>query len=137
MPNLNFANTMDLGEDLPAGDYHVKVTNVEERETGENAKHPDNPFWNIELTVQSGDFDGRKLWTNAMLPPGYEPITLKNLLAATSDQHEVDLESEDAELEAEDLLGLEAVAVQGKNRNGELNVKRFKEYDPDASDLMP
>lgn len=66
-------------ESNPPGVYHVKVTGVTEKETGESSKHPGNPFWNVEMTIQSGKYEGRKEWTNVMLPP-YQPIELGRML---------------------------------------------------------
>lgn len=69
-------------EPIPAGIYHVRLTDYEEKETGANAKHPENPYYNLEFTVQSGEFEGRRLWTNMMLPP-YQPFVLKQLVTAS------------------------------------------------------
>lgn len=58
-------------EILPAGWYHVAVTEVTLEES-KSAKNPGKPMFNVQLTVQGGDFNGRKmydrwcLWTGAL-----------------------------------------------------------------------
>lgn len=82
------ARTIDMSgvkgggfDPIPRGTYHVALTDYEFRETSEEAKHPGEEYISFEFTVQSGEFEGRKLWTNAMLPP-YDPWMLKNLMSA-------------------------------------------------------
>lgn len=121
-------------EPLPNGKYHVSITDYDIRETGEEAKHPENDYLNVEFTVQSGDHEGRKLWTNVMLPP-YEPFMLYNILRA-SGKTEEELKSGEFELDFDDLHGLEMVAKVGRQKgNKDYNeIKRFEPYDPDTFD---
>jgi len=54
---------------VPAGKYHVAITDVELKESkSENNKG--KPMYGIELTVQSGDYEGRKIFDNACLWAG-------------------------------------------------------------------
>lgn len=54
---------------LPSGKYLVAVTDcdVQEVSKGDNEG---KPMFNLELTVQEGDYEGRKLWTYVMLFDG-------------------------------------------------------------------
>jgi hypothetical protein len=60
---------------LPNGKYLVAITDIEVAEV-QNAPKPgkkDNrgeKYYKIELTVQEGEYDGRLIWTNAMLFDG-------------------------------------------------------------------
>jgi hypothetical protein len=55
---------------LPTGKYHVIITDGSLEEVGESSKNAGKPFWNLELTVQDGPYEGRLLWTNVMLFDG-------------------------------------------------------------------
>ena len=67
---------------IPSGTYYARVTDIETKECGENSKNPGKPYWHIEFTVQEGEYNGRKLWTNAMLFEG-ALYTTAQLLRAT------------------------------------------------------
>ena len=142
---LNLGDVQDANfEDLPRGDYHLRLVDGEERETSKDSQHPENPYWNLEFVVQDGKYEGRRMWINAMLPP-YSPFTLKNLLRASGKVSDEALEGElDVALtadEAEDddtvvLLNeeepIEVIGVWGKNRkSGNMELRRFKPYDED------
>jgi hypothetical protein len=71
---------------IPRGTYHALFTGWEAKETGEGAKHPENEYFSLEFTVQSGPFENRKLWTNAMLPP-YSPFVLKQFTDSAGDKY--------------------------------------------------
>lgn len=53
-------------EDLPAGKFHLKITDIDISYTKETSKHPGQPYINFEFTVQDGRYASRKDWTNAM-----------------------------------------------------------------------
>lgn len=55
---------------IPSGTYHACITNIELRECGPESKNAGKNYWNVEFTVQDGEFEDRKLWTNAMLFEG-------------------------------------------------------------------
>lgn len=55
---------------IPNGKYLVAVTEMELKECGEDSKNPGKPYYNMEFTVQEGDYADRTLFTNAMLFPG-------------------------------------------------------------------
>lgn len=108
---------------LPRGEYHVKITDVEDRECGEHSKNPGKPYWGMEFTVQDGKYENRKLWTNCML---FSPAlyTLSQLMKALGHNiTEGDFEVPDGE----DLIGHDvvvAVKIKPKSKG-----KDGQEYD--------
>lgn len=55
---------------VPAGKYEVAVTDGELREvSSETSVNKGKPFVAIEFTVQSGPYEGRRVWSNVMLFP--------------------------------------------------------------------
>lgn len=64
---------------VPNGKYLVAVTDCEETECGPESKNPGKPYYKVEFTVQEGPYEGRKVWTNAMLFPG-ALYTISNML---------------------------------------------------------
>ena len=131
MVTINFADTGDLEfGTLPPGRYHVKVTEGEMRESGPNSKNPGSQYINWELTVQDGDYEGRKLWTNTSLLP-HALFGLKALLLSTGKWDNTQL-ADSMDFEINDVLGASVVAtVANRDYNGEQrnDVKRFAPYD--------
>jgi hypothetical protein len=84
---VNFTDTATYGnsslglDPLPTGKYHVAITDGEIRESGPNSKNPGSQYINFEFTVQSGDYEGRKVWANASLLP-HALYTIKGILEA-------------------------------------------------------
>lgn len=68
-------------EPVPTGKYNVFVTDGEIKESGPNSKNPGSQYINWEMTIDGGNYDGRKLWTNTSLLP-QALFGLKGLLAA-------------------------------------------------------
>lgn len=72
---------------LPAGNYDMKITDVEVREVKEfrpdGSPNPNagSPYYNMEFTIQEGKYQGRKAWTNAMLFEGALFTVIKILKA--------------------------------------------------------
>lgn len=54
-------------EPLPSGKYLVTVTDCDLVECGPTSKNPGKPMFQLELTVQEGTYENRKVWTNVML----------------------------------------------------------------------
>lgn len=80
------ANSEALDFDpIPSGKYHVKITEVTDKECGPESKNPGKPYWNVEMTVQDGEFNDRKLWGNVMLFNG-ALYSLSQILKATGNQ---------------------------------------------------
>jgi len=82
-------------EALPAGRYHVRVTDWEPREAGQDAKNPGKYYINLEMTIVDGPYEDRKLWTNVNFLPN-ALFTLKALATA------LDIESELEGIESDD-----------------------------------
>lgn len=105
---VNFTDTETYGgsslglDPLPTGKYHVAITDVEARESGPNSKNPGSTYLNIEFTVQSGPFEGRKVWTNATLLP-HALFTIKGILEAVG----IETTGNELEFEADDLMNKE------------------------------
>lgn len=142
MVKINLGEIPDF-ENLPKGIYHFLVSEVNVDETSADSKHPGAVKWNVELTVQDGELEGRKEFLNIMFDP-YVPYALPQLLRATVGQHkwsEEDLQDGDIDVEAEDLLDLEFVAnVRPNKKNKDFNdVVKMRPYDPDEwdTDLLP
>lgn len=93
-------------EPIPAGKYSAKFTNGEWRETGPQAKNPGAAMYNAEFTIQGGEFEGRKVWTNFVMVDN-SLFRLRNFLEATgrftNDQLEGDLDIEMHELFGADV----------------------------------
>ena len=74
-------------EPLPSGVYKVSIFKIEEKKVkefspdGSPNKNAGKPWWNIQLKVQEGDFDGRVLFLSVMLFEG-AAYTLAQLLKA-------------------------------------------------------
>jgi hypothetical protein len=66
---------------IPGGTYVVCLTDYEWKITSENAKFPGEDYVNAEFTVQEGEHEGRKLWSNVSLLP-HALFTLKGIVAA-------------------------------------------------------
>ncbi len=124
---VNFAGVSSGFDPLPRGEYPVRVASVETKETGENSKKPGEDYWNVSFDIVGGEYEGRKLFTNFMLPPAYDPFMLKGFLKATGNYTDDELESE-LDIDEDDLIGLEALAVV-EVKNDQNNVKRFKSLD--------
>lgn len=69
-------------EAIPTGTYHACVTDITLQYCGPESKNPGKPYWNVEFTVQDGDYTDRKIWTNCMLFEG-ALYTLTQLMKST------------------------------------------------------
>ena len=145
MVTVNFAEVPDADfSAIPPGKYHVKITSGEMRESGPNSNNPGAQYINWELTVQEGDHENRKLWTNTSLLP-HALFNLKALLLATGTVSKDDAR-DSLEFEIEDLISKSVVATVGAREfQGETRaeVKRFMPYDSakfassKRADLLP
>lgn len=145
MVTVNFAEVPDTDfSAIPPGKYHVKITSGEMRESGPNSNNPGAQYINWELTVQEGDHENRKLWTNTSLLP-HALFNLKALLLATGTVSKDDAR-DSLEFEIEDLISKSVVATVGAREfQGETRaeVKRFMPYDSakfessKRADLLP
>lgn len=53
-------------EPIPSGKYKVSVTECTIKES-KSKKNKGKPYYNMELTVQDGNYEGKKVFTNVML----------------------------------------------------------------------
>jgi hypothetical protein len=126
---------------IPTNSYHVKITNIEDREAGEEAKNPGAPFWNVEMTVQEGEYTDRKVWANVMLFSG-ALYSLAQLLKATGNAKAIETGKIPAK---ETFISQDIIAVVKKQRDKyaekrdddgvpqwKNEVKGFKAYSEDA-----
>jgi hypothetical protein len=134
MPVVDFDGVQGGGFDpLPRGTYHGLLTGWETRQTSENAKHPDKDYYSLEFTIQSGPYENRKLWTNAMLPPEYTPFVLKQLVdsAPTGPGKDEDIEDwldkQEGELEVNLVVAVKKATKEYEAGNKINQIKSFDE----------
>jgi hypothetical protein len=138
MVKVNFADIQE-SNDLPiGGPYHVQITDGDIGEHGDEAKHPGNEFWRVEITVQDGPLEGKSATVLITLPP-YEPFTLANILRASVGQHEFteeQLRDGDFDVSLDDLVdnNLEMLVKVNKRKGSDYVNYRFSPYDPETWD---
>lgn len=127
---------------LPRGAYHVAITDIETRES-QSEKNFGKPYWAVEMTVQDGPHENRKLWGNVMLFEG-ALYSLSQLLKATGyydgSEGEIELPS------ADELVGKQLVVnvvqqkgqvkpedkqdTPGERYPDKNEIKGYKAFDP-------
>ena len=134
MVTVNFTDTGDLEFGaIPSGKYHAKITGGEMREAGPNSKNPGSQYVNWEFTIQQGEFESRKVWTNTSLLP-QALFGLKALLLA-SGRYNKDQVADELAFDIDDLVSSDLVITVGqKEYNGDIRneVKRYAPYDVDT-----
>lgn len=143
---VNLANIEEKSfEAIPAGPYHVKITDYEMQETKdkpENKLPAGTPMISWEFTVirqhKTGDdkYANRKLWMRTII---HEKtlFNLKGLLRATGQYSDEDLESEALDFEPDEVVGAEVVAIVAQREyNGDMtnDVKRVKSLSEDREE---
>lgn len=58
-------------EEVPFGDYEVKVVKLELGETGQNSKNPGMPKMSVWFEIVAGDFKNQKIFMNQNLTTGF------------------------------------------------------------------
>lgn len=58
-------------EEVPVGDYEVKVVKLELGATGEKSKNPGMPMAKVWFEVLAGEYKGQKIFMNQMLTSGF------------------------------------------------------------------
>lgn len=100
-------------EPIRTGTYSARITDIDLRECGPTSKNAGKPYWAVEFTIQEGEYEGRKVWTNAMLFDG-ALYTVAQLLKATGFEDAL----QTGELpEADDLISAEVNIVVKKQRD--------------------
>lgn len=145
MVRVNLSGADSDFEALPSGKYLVKVTDGELKESGPNAKHPGSEYINWEFTIQQGDFEDRKVWSNTVVSHGdcdcgeedkfnKALSNIAQLLKVTGVASDDDLESEDFELEIDDVIGTDLVVTVTQREYDDEMRNDIKKYRP-AGDL--
>lgn len=100
-------------EPIPSGQYYCRLTDLELKECGPESKNAGKNYWAAEFTVQDGEYEGRKLWTNVMLFDG-ALYTLAQLLKATG---YADALKTGVIPDADDLISKECIVIVKKMRD--------------------
>lgn len=58
-------------EEVPFGDYEVKISKIELGATGEKSKTPGAPMAKVWYTIVAGDYKNQKIFQNQMLTSGF------------------------------------------------------------------
>jgi hypothetical protein len=120
-------------EPIPAGNYHVKFTDGEIKESGPNAKNPGAEYFNLECTVQDGPHEDRKLWVMASLLP-HALFTLKNIAESLDMGDELDKETFIEEIVGRDVIAVVKIRPATEEYEAKNEIKKFKKYDGSKSD---
>lgn len=123
---------------IPSGQYYCRITDIDLRECGPESKNPGKPYWAVEFTVQDGEYENRKLWTNAMLFEG-ALYTVAQMMKAAGFEANM---KKGIINDAEDFISKEVICVVKKqldtyamNRDGDgekqwkNEIKGIKAYD--------
>jgi hypothetical protein len=124
-------------EAIPAGLYHVKVTDGTETEVkNEGGKlEQGTPGVNWEFTVQDGEFAGRKVFTNTWIHPrtmGFVKGLLESSGRFTNEQLSGDLDWEIDQVIGADVMV--KVAVRQYNGDDVNDVKSIKPFKGETSE---
>lgn len=57
-------------EVVPSGEYHAKITEIETREVNPGSKNAGKPYWNVQFVIQTGPYNGNRIYSNIMLFTG-------------------------------------------------------------------
>jgi uncharacterized protein DUF669 len=110
---------------IPTGKYHVNITDVTPTRCGPKAKNPGKWYYALQLTVQDGPYENRKLFANVMLFEG-ALYTIAQIQKAQGWPINGQLPA------PEDLMGTEYLC-QVNRQIDEYKIKKLKEedaYDP-------
>lgn len=122
MVQVNFSDVEDRGsfDPIPAGPYLVAITDVTEVErTQDEIDDGKFNYLSWELTVQEGEYEGRKLWeTNSFSPKAL--WRMRDFLKACGVDEETVNSAEGLEFDPPDFIGTQLrVAVKMTTYNGE------------------
>lgn len=139
---INLSGVTSDFEPIPSGKYRCKITDGEIKEAGPNAKFPGSEMILWELTVQQGDYEGRKVFSNTTLLP-HALFGLHNMLLATGKWDKEDLDVEDFDFEIDQVVGSDVIALvvqqlyDGEMRNSVKRLRPVSEEDLADSSLLP
>ena len=138
-------------EVIPSGRYQAIVTDGDIRESGPQAKHPGAEYIGWEFTIQAGDQEGRKQWTNTPIGHGTcdcdewkegSLFGLNNLLAATGIWTKDELDSDTFDFEIDEVIGAAVTisVVKEKYEGDDVNnIKRVRpaRTEEESDSLLP
>jgi hypothetical protein len=146
--NFTDVETQKEFKPIPPSRQHVMITDHDVSETGEQSQNPGAPKLVLELTVQDGDYSGRRVWDTFVF--GEKTLwKIKGLMAALGEDIERDGGWTVGEIfdAAPDWVGRELVvrlAIQAarkdKDTQQEYNARnQVKNYYPvsDEDSLLP
>lgn len=112
-------------EPIPAGKYHVRVTDYRQGEASENAKNPGAPTisWELTLTEENEKYEGRKVWENMTIVEA-SLWRLKAFLEACG----FDVSGE-IDFDPDEVVNSELIAKVGIQK-GRKNPETGEEYEP-------
>lgn len=136
--NLSEAVVKDFSA-IPGGKYKVAVTDAELKESkdGPSDKNPTGEYISWELTVQGGEYDGRKVWKNT--PLGGEGLGfLKELMLASGEYTEADLNGDlDSDDIIEKVMGAILSASVSRRKKPDTDGKSDDDFSNNVSKLRP
>jgi len=157
MARYNFAEVEDQKEFevLPAGKYHLRISDLTEREAGENAKNPGARIlrWEFEV-AEDGEYESRKVWDNQALTAGslWKPKALLSAIGVDTDSIDYDDEDKEfyqgdnvidmTEFVGEDVVGSIGIRPANKDKNTgkdypkQNRVNSFYAYEADDAELL-
>jgi len=124
-------------ENMPRGMYHVKVVKGEVKACGPESKNPGKPYYNLDLVVQSGPYEGRHVFDNIMLFAGatYSLVQLMKALGMpTGTQLKVPTLAQLVDKDLNAFLVIKPARGDYEARN---EVKSYMPYDPAALTATP
>ncbi len=142
MVRVNLADAGEGFEPLPRGTYALRIDDGElGTAESEEAKHPGSQYVNWDMIVTQGDNEGRHVFANTIVSHGECEcddeetfnkglFAIAGLLRASGRYSDEELDSDEFELDIDDLIGSEVAAVLGIRKSevygDSNNVKRFK-----------
>lgn len=111
---------------IPAGEYPVRIVNIEEKKSGDSAKNPGRPYLNFKSMIIDGEHQGQMLfWIITPPADGMKPEELriniskmKRVVMATDLPIPASEEIDMSELIGQELKVLVTVkTVEGEERN--------------------
>jgi hypothetical protein len=114
---------------VPRGEYHVKVTDGDLRES-QSDKNRGKPYYALELTIQDGEYENRKVWTNVMLFEGalYSAVQICKALGQDVTGGEMEIPDLD-ELIGTDFLIKVTIKKETEEYDAKNEVRWFKSWD--------
>ena len=135
---VNLSDVQGSFDVIPAGRYQARIVEGEIRTSGDTAKHPGSEYINWEYEITEGDFADRKLWGNSVFSHGScscknwkagSLFTLKDILGATGNWTDEELNSDEFDWEFEEVIGADVTLTviikpyQGEDQN---EIKKIK-----------